>query len=442
MPRGPEKEIEQLKRRRQKAQDSGDIAEEAKICNNIGTLYAETGDIRRALRYHQIELSLSEAGSDRLEAAIAHRKVGECECELGNFDAAVRHQMEHLKIAQGLGDLLEEQRALATIGRTYFVQSESQRGLEAEETLVLAGNTHLKSLDLCDRLVGKVPDRALLQMKGRVYLNLGLVYQNQCDYRSARKFLEKALDIVKDEVNDSTTVFLCYLSLGTLHLQENHPALALRCYQQAVGVARKLGSGLNESEALRRLAGAYLQTSSFDAAKSCLKKVLQMAEGSQGENEDAERQLRTIRKILQYKVQVESVGVEKVEERLRLYEKLGDLCCSLAVYTAAVKFYGEQLRIAEAHGLEPRELSPILVSLARSHSDCRQFSQALLYYQRELELWRGNPREECQTWTSIACTRESAGEGRGRVLEAYLRAAQLSREAGCPQQEVRGLTSA
>ena len=38
---------------------------------------------------------------------------------------------------------------------------------------------------------------------------------------------------------------------------------------------------------------AYLQTSSFDAAKSCLKKVLQMAEGSQGESEGAERQLRT-----------------------------------------------------------------------------------------------------------------------------------------------------
>ena len=58
-----------------------------------------------------------------------------------------------------LGDLKEEQRALATLGRTYFVQSESQRGLEAEEMRVHAGNAHLKSLDVCDRLVGKVPDR-------------------------------------------------------------------------------------------------------------------------------------------------------------------------------------------------------------------------------------------------------------------------------------------
>ena len=35
--------------------------------------------------------------------------------------------------------------------------------------------------------------------------------------------------------------------------------------------------------------------------------------------------------------------MEDVGERLRLYDKLGDLCCSLAAYTAAVKFYGEQV---------------------------------------------------------------------------------------------------
>jgi len=52
-----------------------------------------------------------------------------------------------------------------------------------------------------------------------------------------------------------------------------------------------------------------------------------------------------------------------------------------------------QLDLAEAHGVEPQELSPIYCSLARTHVDCGQYSQALLHYQRELELWRGNPCE-------------------------------------------------
>ena len=33
----------ELHKRRQKAQDQGDIAEEAKLCNAIGDLYAEMG---------------------------------------------------------------------------------------------------------------------------------------------------------------------------------------------------------------------------------------------------------------------------------------------------------------------------------------------------------------------------------------------------------------
>ena len=55
--------------------------------------------------------------------------------------------------------------------------------------------------------------------------------------------------------------------------------------------------------------------------------------------------------------------------------------------------YLPQLALAEAHGLEPQELSAIYCSLARTHTDCGQFSRALLHYQRELELWRGNPSE-------------------------------------------------
>ena len=59
------------------------------------------------------------------------------------------------------GSLEEEQRALATLGRTYFVQSQSDEVGEAEtrELLVHAGNAYLRGLDVCDKLGGVVPDR-------------------------------------------------------------------------------------------------------------------------------------------------------------------------------------------------------------------------------------------------------------------------------------------
>lgn len=53
------------------------------------------------------------------------------------------------------------------------------------------------SLDICNRLVGQVSNKELMEMKSRLYLNLGLVYEIQGDIGNARKFMEKALGIAK-----------------------------------------------------------------------------------------------------------------------------------------------------------------------------------------------------------------------------------------------------
>lgn len=66
-------------------------------------MFCPTGDYNRALHYHQCELSLSEGTGDRLGAAIAHRRIGECHCELGRYEQALTHQTNHLKISQQLG---------------------------------------------------------------------------------------------------------------------------------------------------------------------------------------------------------------------------------------------------------------------------------------------------------------------------------------------------
>lgn len=66
-------------------------------------LYTPSGDYQYALHYHQAELALSEGGGDKLGAGIAHRRVGECLCELGEYDRAVHHQKKHLYIARETG---------------------------------------------------------------------------------------------------------------------------------------------------------------------------------------------------------------------------------------------------------------------------------------------------------------------------------------------------
>lgn len=52
-----------------------------------------------------------------------------------------------------------------------------------------------------------------------------------------------------------------------------------------------------------------------------------------------------------------------------------------------------QLWIAENWDFESEELSSIHMSLAVTHTDYAQYSEALLYYSKVLQLHSGNPRE-------------------------------------------------
>ena len=73
--------------------------------------------------------------------------------------------------------------------------------MEGEERvaglLLDAGTHYLQSLEVCDRLVGQLSDGELLEMRSRLYLNLGLVYEMKKDFQSARMFMMKALGILE-----------------------------------------------------------------------------------------------------------------------------------------------------------------------------------------------------------------------------------------------------
>ena len=86
--------------------------------------------------------------------------------------------------------------------------------------------------------------------------------------------------------------------------------------------------------------------------------------------------------------------------------------------------------------METKQLSPIYISLARTHSDYCQYTKALFYYEKELELWRGNPTEECDTWTSIAVVKKNAGMESQEVMEAYHKAYEFAKESSNPRRRV------
>lgn len=129
------------------------------------------GNYEAAISEHRQELALSEALKDVIGRAVANRRIGECYAEMGNFTAALKvswsnweykhfyyvcglevffplqHQRCHLDLARSVRDHAEEQRALATIGRTYLFRFESD---QSRSSLEQAEDAFRKSLAIVD----------------------------------------------------------------------------------------------------------------------------------------------------------------------------------------------------------------------------------------------------------------------------------------------------
>ena len=142
-------------------------------------------------------MSLSEAVNDSLGAAIAHRKIGECLSEyLSEYELALEHQMKHLQMSRQLNDFTEEQRALATIGRTYFIWADASDKKGKTGRLQRAIEAYLSSLDVCDK-IESLKEQQVMSMKGRLFLNIGLVYEEMDALDQALQFMNKAFIIAR-----------------------------------------------------------------------------------------------------------------------------------------------------------------------------------------------------------------------------------------------------
>ncbi|KAM8916057.1 LOW QUALITY PROTEIN: tonsoku-like protein [Spinachia spinachia] len=432
------REIKQLQKAKSKAQSSNNLREEANICNLLGELLGRSGDYEAAIREHQQELSLSEVLNDVIGRAVAHRKIGECCAEMGNIEAALKHQRCHLDLARSVGDHAEEQRALATIGRTYLFRYESD---QSRNTLNQAQEAFKKSLCIVDdRLEGTVQEREISEMKARLFLNLGLVCDHLGEHKRCSEFIRRSV-FIAEKSNLLEDLYRANFNLGNIYFRRGQRSNAVRCLEQAKECARKIKDKFSESECFHCIGKVQLSLADFVAARRSLKKAVLL-----GSQQPLDRQ--TVKQAFKYA----DLGC-KLEEELGedpgkglgshhavgVAEQLGDLYCKVGCYSKALDAYQAQLKGAEALGKPARELAVIHVSLAATYTDLRQHSKAVEHYRQELALRQGSPIEEGGTWLNIAAAQEESGCAFEEIESSYSAALDCVQKSGQTRLQKRAL---
>ncbi|XP_057319556.1 tonsoku-like protein [Microplitis mediator] len=393
-------EEEKLKKRKQRAKKDGNVKQLAEIVKELGDLYFESKRMDEALEEYEEQLRLCEVLNDPLSTAVAHRMIGEIHTDGGNYEEALSHLTKYLEGVKETRNLIEQQRAYATLGRMYFCMSEAcEKSARKQEVLAAAKKAYSKSLKLCDKLEqGKdIRDVEVMMMRARLLLNLGLVLEVQKELDEAIELIEKAAQLCeKHKLNED--LYRIHVALGAVHeRQENYPD-ALKRYELAVKLSHE-----PEKITAARISQAELliKTGDWSEARKILVSLYVDKKKVPSLSTTVSRLLKIVVVIDKYELDL--CLEEDNEKRMNLYENLGDAAAAGGCYDKAIEYYKGMLSCAEKKpDVYRSKVSAALVSLAQTLKDAKQYEEACIYARLELKLWDQDHREACRSALFLA----------------------------------------
>ncbi|XP_064599134.1 tonsoku-like protein [Liolophura sinensis] len=434
-------ELERLRKEKKRAERKDNLKEVAKLCNVIGELLAKNGLYQDAIAEHYSELALSEALDDRIGSAIACRKIGECFSEIGDFEKALSHQNRYLELAKVCGDTLEEQRAWATLGRTYLLKSEGVRERPAvNKASQQAEKAFIHSLEVCEKLKGSIKRDEHMQMKARLLLNLGLIYDGRGELKLAADYIKQAID-KNEKFQLFDDLYRCQFALSCMYQRHGNLSQALRQIDEAQKCAKKLKDKQLESEALTQKSLLYSQLGDYSSSRRTLKHAHKLGAATVLDGKQIQKSYNTVVRMEELTDDLDTVAPDDLAERARLYEKLGDLAAGIASYKQAIHFYLNLLDCSVKQQRCDKDMIPVYVSLAQTYADDKQYDKAIEYYNKELKCRQGDNEQMCRTMLNIAEAEEMSGLGYSDVMKSYLAAFEHARLAKHRKLQVQSLRS-
>ncbi|XP_045766391.1 tonsoku-like protein [Maniola jurtina] len=432
-------EEEKLIRKKKKALNGSNKRAYAEACNDLATYYYKQTRYSDALDEYKNEASICKELGLRMEWGTCNRMIGEMYMLMAEFDKALKYEERHLSVAKELDNLVEEQRAMATLGRIYLLQGQSSADdAESQQSLIAAEKAFMKSLVLCEKLNGKVTKTELMDMRARLLLNIGVVQEHL-------GHLDKAIDCIHKAITICTNQDLyeilhnCYITEALLHNNKKKDyATALSCLNKALEVASRLEDKvLKTCETLSAKADILCKMSDYQSAKQVLLKAWKLKTPDEEERENIESNLKVVAAMCYTEDLLVSTDPSDHVTFKRLYEKLGDGACHLRNFAGAVEYYHKMLDHAESAGDCGKTLIPIYVSLYQTYKDMGCYYDALRYYHKEYALIKDVPKEAYTTLYNIAEVSFLANKPYDQIEKACLDARNAAKDWNKKKCEVR-----
>ncbi|XP_044729365.1 tonsoku-like protein [Chrysoperla carnea] len=333
-----------------------------------------------------------------------HRMIGEIYCSyLGDINKALEHQNIYLRIAKK-EDLLERQRAHATLGRTYFCGAISDVDNINKNLLVEAQKAYMNSFVICDKLKEPLVTKIeKLDMQARLLLNLANVFEYKDEFTKAVDYLEKAIALC-DKNDLIQSLQQSYYTLALVYSHKNDFQNTLLYLNKAYDAASRLSSDriAKQCQILLTKGEILATTGKYKSAKQILVEAFKLKHPNLNERKVIEKKLKIIASLY-YTEKSLGIGIADNEygRKNKLYETMGDACCELKLYTKAIEYYKEMLENAQLNNETGKGLSAAYISLAQTYKDNKEYDLALEYFEKDFNLSCNNPQEVVESYLNI-----------------------------------------
>lgn len=285
------------------AEETGDLASQARLRRKIGSLHWDAGDRHRAFAEYRAGLAVLENQTEHIELAHLYQEMGRLAFRVGDNQQAVEWAEKALTMAKRLADSTEDgtetalamAQAYTTLGTALARLGQLDEAVRyVEQSLTVSQDSELpqaacraytnlgvlycmfdtaRAIQVCLeglQLARKIGD---LGFQSRLYANLAGAYCNftgQCEDQGIAP-AEKSIELDRQlGLTDHLAVPL--IVLGQIYQCHEEAELALECYEEALTVAEEIGEPQLLFPCYDGLAALYLDAGDFEQAEAYMHK--------------------------------------------------------------------------------------------------------------------------------------------------------------------------
>jgi signal transduction histidine kinase len=220
--------------------------------NAAGNIYANMGNIPKAIEYQHKSIKIAEADSAFEQMAMAYGNLGNSYADLRNFPEALTYHEKSLKIDEKIGRQTGKAATYANIGSIYLEQRDFQKAIIQ----------YKKSLELYEKLKNDYGLAMVLGNIGGAYLELG-------DSKNALAYIMRAVTYA-EKTGETINMAILYSTIGLIH----H---TLKEYEKAIYYEKKALDMANEIKLLGLVSTCQYNLIDIYSAKGDYRKALEYA---------------------------------------------------------------------------------------------------------------------------------------------------------------------